>query len=103
MAEQPGDELVGRLVIDIGGTAGLKNPAAGAEDLDPVGHEHRLLGIVGDHECGGAGVFEHHRGLLPDLHAQIDVEAGERLVQQQQPGPGRQRPGQRHALLLAAR
>jgi hypothetical protein len=35
--------------------------------------------------------------------AQIHVEIGERFVEQQQIRAGRQRPGQRHALLLAAR
>ena len=34
--------------------------------------------------------------------AQFDVEVGEGLVEQQQPRSGRQRAGQRDALLLAA-
>ena len=42
-------------------------------------------------------------GLLADLRAQGGIEGRERLVQQHQLRRRRQRPGQRHALLLAAR
>jgi hypothetical protein len=41
--------------------------------------------------------------LLAEPLAQVDVQAGEGLVQQQQPRPRRQRARQRDALLLPAR
>ncbi len=40
--------------------------------------------------------------LLAQRHADLGVERRQRLVEQQQLGLGRQRPGERHALLLAA-
>ena len=39
---------------------------------------------------------------VPQLLAHLGVERAERLVQQQHPRLGRQRPGQRHPLPLAA-
>ena len=41
--------------------------------------------------------------LDPHLLAQLGVEVGERLVEQQHVGPDDERARQRHALLLAAR
>ena len=41
--------------------------------------------------------------LVADLAAQLGVEAGERLIQEQQPRRRRQGPGQGDTLLLAAR
>src|SRR5690606_41954973 len=43
------------------------------------------------------------RSVLPDLLAQGRIQAGERLVEQHQARPRRQRPGERHPLLLATR
>jgi hypothetical protein len=41
--------------------------------------------------------------LVPHLRAQVGVEVRERLVEQEERGGRRQRPGRGHALLLSAR
>src|SRR6185312_10197525 len=70
---------------------------------DAVGERHRLTLVVGDQDGRGA------HGALDlaqlDLHflAQLGVEVGERLVEQQNLRPDHQGAGERHALLLAAR
>ena len=70
---------------------------------DPVGDRKRLLLVVGDEQGGGP----HLRLDPPDLVAQLDAHLGvqcrQRLVEQQHPGFDRQRPGQRHPLLLTSR
>ena len=72
-------------------------------DHDGVGDVHRLFLVVG-HEHG------RHVGLVvqpaqPDAQLLADprVEGAERLVEQQHLGLDRERPGERHALALAAR
>ena len=69
---------------------------------DPVHDAEQGVHVVGRHV---------HRDLLltgqlaeqgDDLLLAAQVEVGERLVEQQQLGPGDQRVGDQHALLLAA-
>ena len=56
---------------------------------------------MGDHDRRCAvGQRGDHVGA--DLGSQGGVEGGERLVEQHQRGVGRQRPGERHPLLLPA-
>ena len=74
-----------------------------AEQDDAIDHVHGLLGIVGDDQGGGAAVLQDMQRLVADLAAQLGIEAGERLVQEQQPGRRRQGTGQGDALLLTAR
>ena len=78
---------------------------------DPALGEHHHP--VGEHQRVERGVGDEHGGLLAVAHdpAQqrahggcgVDVERGERLVEQQEVGIGGERAGQRHPLLLAAR
>ena len=70
---------------------------------DPVGEEHRLGDRVGDEDHGGAGLgADPHQLGLHALAGHL-VERAERLVHQQQPRPLGERPGDRDALLHAAR
>ena len=94
--------LVDRVVVDVVGRALLHDPAL-AHQRDPVGHAHRLLGLVGDEQHRRPLLLEDVERLVADAVAQPVVEAGERLVHQQDRRPRRQRPRQRHPLLLAAR
>ena len=55
-----------------------------------------------DEQRGGVALLQDHAHLLRQPLAQVHVQTGEGLVQQQQAGPRRQRAGHRHALLLAA-
>ncbi len=57
---------------------------------------------MGDEQDRGALLLEDVEGLVADAVAQPVVEAGERLVHQEDRRLRRQRAGQRHPLLLAA-
>ena len=101
-ADEVGDEHVGRRVVDLLGRAELAD-LAGAHHGDAIAERQRLVLVVGDED-------RRHRDLPlqrlqphPGPVAQLGVEVGERLVEQQQARRRRQRPGQRDALLLAAR
>ena len=101
LADEIGDEAVGRRVIDLAGAADLHDAAA-AHDADGVAHRQRLFLVVGDQDEGDADLAL--QVLQLDLHvaAQLAVERGQRLVEQQHGRPVDQRARQRHALLLAA-
>ena len=84
----------------------------GPGGLDPtlrqqqhVGEADRdLLDVVGHQHVGGvAGSTARAVQRGDQLLAAAEVEAGCRLVEQQQPGRGHQRAGQQHALALARR
>ncbi|MNN49510.1 hypothetical protein D3C81_1640380 [compost metagenome] len=55
-----------------------------------------------DQQHGRAGLHEHLLQLLPDEQRHLEVERGERFVEEQHLGPGRQRPHDRRGLLLPA-
>ena len=57
--------------------------------------------VVGDEQGGAALGLEDGAKFLRQLFAQVHVQAGKRLVQQQQGRRGRQGAGQGHPLLLA--
>src|SRR5204862_1904992 len=95
------DEAIERMTIDLVWGVELTYAAVGHHG-DAVGQAQRLALVVG-HEDGGHA--ELALNLLElDLHrrAQIPIERGERLVQQQYLGPDDKRTGERHALLLPA-
>ena len=92
---------VGGPVVQVLRGGALRDPAV-AQHRHPVRGGQRLVLVVGDQHPGGAGLGEHVLHVGPDARAQVRVERGERLVQQHDPGPDGERPGQRHALLLAA-
>jgi len=55
-----------------------------------------------DHHRGGAALLDDLAHLERQALAQVDVEVGKRLVEQQQIRSRRERARQRHALLLPA-
>jgi hypothetical protein len=69
---------------------------------DAVGDRQRLFLVVRDEDGGDAEFALDRADLVAQRHAHLGVERRQRLVEQQQLGLGRQRAGQRHALLLAA-
>ncbi len=73
------------------------------EDGDPVAHDQRLLLVVRDVDDGGAELAADAQDLELERLAELLVQRAERLVHQQQPRPEHDRPGERDALLLAAR
>ena len=74
-----------------------------AHHHQPVGELERLLLVVGDEHRGVAGAVVDLAQPLAQLLAHLRVERAERLVEQQHPRLDGERPGQRHALPLAAR
>ena len=68
-----------------------------------VGELHRLVLVVGDEDGGEPGLVVDLAQAGAQLLAHAGVERAERLVEEQHPRLDRERPGQRHALALAAR
>ena len=100
-ADEGGHEARARPVVDLERRAELLD-AALAHDHDPVRHGQGLLLVVGDEDGGDAEGALQRLQLVAQSDAHLGVERGQGLVEQQQLRPGRERAGQRHALLLAA-
>ncbi len=102
IAEEPRGEEIGG-----GGIEFLRGPllddAARPHEHDPVGDPHRLLGIMGHHDGGGAGFAQNRDRLVAHGVPHAAVEIGKRLVHQQHAGARRDGARQRDPLLLAAR
>ena len=71
-------------------------------DDDAVGDEHRLGDAVGDHDDRGRGAVPEPQELEVEAFAGHRIERAERLVEEQDLGGKRQRPGERDALACAA-
>ena len=101
-AEEVRDERRRRPLVGLVRRADLLG-AAVVHHHDAVAERHRL-GLVVRHQDGGRADRALDLAQL-DLHllAQLGVEIGERLVEQQDLRPDHESAGQRHALLLAAR
>ncbi len=96
-----GDEQVCRSLIDVARRADLLDGPA-VEDRDAVGERHGLGLVVGDIDEGDAGA--PLQGLQFGAHAlaQLGIEVGERLVEEQDRRLDHQRTGKRDTLLLPA-
>ena len=79
--------------------ADVGQPAVGGHDRDPVGQVEGGL-AVRDEQRGPAGHHPVQGGV--DLRLDPGVDRGGRVVEQQQPGVGDQRPGEGDPLPLAA-
>ena len=86
---------------DVGERAGLHD-AAVLEDDEPVGERGRVERIVGHEEPDAGERRELAAQVAPHRAARALVERGERLVEQEEPRLGRQRPRERDALGLPA-
>ena len=84
-ADEARDEGVGRPVVDMLRRAGLLDIAV-AHDDDAIGERHRLYLIVGDVDHGGLQPLVQLANLRPHLHAELGVEVGERLVEEEDDG-----------------
>ena len=84
---------------DLRGRSLLDDPAAVEHD-DGVGEQQGVERVVGDQD--DAPVGEHPAQRLAQRRRDGDVERGHRLVEQEQPRLGCQRPGHRDPLGLAA-
>ena len=100
-ADEAGDELRARPVVDFLRRAGLLDLAE-VHHRDQVGRGHRFRLVVGDVDRRVAERIVQTAHLEAHLLAQIGVEIGQRLVEQQRLRLDDQRAGERDALLLAA-
>ncbi len=101
-AEEAADEDVGRAVVDIERRA-LLDDRPPVEHRHPVGHCHRLGGVV-------CGVESRRRSLALDAEKldarpppRLGVEVGERLVGEQHPWVAHQSPARCHQLAVPRR
>ena len=101
VADEVRHEARGRAVVQrIGIVPLLQLPLV--DHADHVADGKCLQLVVRDEQGRGACGLEDAAHLMRQALAQVHVEVGKRLVQQHQLRAGRQRAGQRHALLLAA-
>ena len=101
VADEFGHELRAGVLVDLARRADLLDHRI-AHDDDLVGHRHRLLLRVGDHDEGdprlALDLLELHHHLL----AQVVVERPERLVEEEHGGLADEGAGEGDPLLLAA-
>lgn len=76
--------------------------AAGIHDDDPVGDRQCLLLVVRHEYRGDAELLLDLADLLPQRDADLCIERGERLVEEQHLRLDGEGAGKRHALLLSA-
>ncbi len=93
--------LAVRVLVDLARPAELDD-AAVLHHRDVAGQRQRLDLVVGDVDRGDAELALQPLELVAQRLAQLGVEVGQRLVEQQQRRLDDERPGQREALLLAA-
>ena len=96
-----GHHAVGGMRIDLERRAVLLQPPA-AHDRDVIGERERLGLVVGDVDEGDAGAALQLLELGAHALAQLGIEIGQRLVEQQDRRLDHQRARERDALLLAA-
>ena len=100
-ADEAGDEARRRVVVEFLRRADLLD-AAVVHHHDAVGQRHRLDLVVGDVDRGGADRLVHLLDLGAHLHAQLGVEVGQRLVEQEDLRVAHDGAAHRDALALAA-
>ena len=101
-AHEGGDEAVDRVIVDFARIGDLLEPAV-AHDAHTVGHGERFALVVGDVDEGHAGAFLDRAQFGAHVLAQLEVERGERFVEQHDGGFDGERAGDGDALLLPAR
>src|SRR5262249_26727574 len=101
VAEEVHHERIRRLLEDLGRRADLLD-ASLVHDHDPVGHLERLLLVVRDEDAGDVDLVVQPAQPRAQLLTDLRVERTEGLVEQEDLGLGRARPGERHALPLPA-
>jgi len=102
MADEARHEARGRAVVQRVGVVPLLEPAA-LHHADDVAQREGFQLVMSDEQRRRAGVLQDRAHLVGEALAQVDVEVGEGLVEQQQLRRRGQRPRQGDALLLPAR
>ena len=100
-ADKTRDKARGWLVIELVRRADLLDPAM-VHHHHAVGERHGLDLVVGHVDGGGAHLLVHLLDLDPHLDAQLRVEIGQRLVEQEHLWIAHDGPAHRDPLALAA-
>ena len=101
-AEESRHRHAGRPLEQLPGRTRGGQPAL-EQDQQAVGERPRLGAVVDDHQRRSRVRPQRGQGVLEQVRADLGVEAGERLVEQQHVGTDRDRPGQVHPPPLASR
>ena len=101
-ADELGDEAARRLLVDLRRPADLLDTAR-VHHGDAIRHDERLALVVRDEHRGDAEPALDRGDLHAHLFAQLEIEVGERLVEQEHRGPDDERARKRDALALPAR
>ena len=80
----------------------LYHPAV-LNDHQPIGEDSRIDRVVRHQKCRAREIAQVAPHLGAYQQACFGVKRGQRLIQQEQPGLGRERAGQRHPLSLTSR
>ena len=99
-ADEPGDELVRRPLIDGFRRVVLLHHAV-LQHHDAISHGHGLDLVMGDEDHGGLQLLRQRLDLGAHLPAQFCVEVGERLIEQEGFWIAHDSAPHRHALTLA--
>ena len=100
-AEEVGNETIDGAVVKVHGRSHLlQNPLV--EHGDPIRDGVGFLLVVSHEDGGQLQLPLQLENLTPHLNAQVGVQIGQRLVQQQDPGLDDDGAGKGHSLLLAA-
>ena len=100
-ADEAGDEEIVGIVVERQRRADLLDAAVAQHD-DLVGQRHRLDLVVRHVDHGGAEALVQLGDLDAHLHAQLGIEIGERLVEQEDCGLAHDGAADSDALALAA-
>ena len=100
-AEEAGDEGRGRTLEEVERRALLLDHAV-LHEHDPVGERHRLDLVVGDVDHRRGDLLVQPLDLAAHLVAELGVEVGERLVEQEDPRVAHDGAADGDALALAA-
>ena len=101
-ADKAGDELVGRVVVEIQRAPDLFDDAVAQHD-DGIGERHGLDLVVGDVDDGGLQFLVEARDLDAHVHPQLGIEVGQGLVEQEDLRIAHDGAADGDALTLAAR
>ena len=101
LADEAHHELVGGVLVEVVGAARLLDPAL-VHHHQLLGDVHRLLLVVGDEDRRHVHLVVEVAQPGAQVLADLGVERAEGLVEQQHLRLDRERPGQGHALALAA-
>src|SRR5205085_12486996 len=99
--DKPGDETVGRTLIEVALAADLADFTFGHHH-ETIRDGQRLFLVMRHHVGSQAKLTLQFADLDAYFLAQLRVEIGQRLVEQEHVRPDRERTGKRDALLLPA-